>query len=60
MVAVDDGTVLDDERSGGSDFLLVRTRSNPMTQEMDTPLPAFPTPRRPQGPDAHSLDQESA
>jgi hypothetical protein len=59
-VAVDDGTVLDDERFGGSNFLLVRTAGTAKTQEMSQPLPAFPTPRRPQGPDAHPLDQESA
>ncbi|MEU1535265.1 hypothetical protein [Streptomyces fagopyri] len=60
VVAVDDGTVLDDERFGGSDFLLVRTGGAAMMQEVHAPLPAFPAPRRTQGPDAQPLDQESA
>ncbi|MET8590398.1 hypothetical protein [Streptomyces sp. NPDC005078] len=62
VVAVDDGTVLDDDLFGGSDFLLVRTGGTAMGQEplANAPLSAFPAPRRPQGPDARQLDQESA
>jgi methionine salvage enolase-phosphatase E1 len=62
VVAVDDGTVLDDVLFGGSDFLLVRTGGVSTSQKSQTnaPLPTFPAPRRPQGPDAHQLDQESA
>ncbi|MFE4331387.1 hypothetical protein ACFRQM_18750 [Streptomyces sp. NPDC056831] len=60
VVAVDDGTVLGDERFGGSDFLLVRIGGTAMVQETNAPPSAFPAPRRPQDPDAHQLDQESA
>ncbi|MEU2415764.1 hypothetical protein ABZ736_31010 [Streptomyces sp. NPDC013099] len=60
VVAVDDGMVLDDQRFGGSDFLLVRTAGTATMAETNTPLPVFPAPRRPPGPDARPLDQESA
>lgn len=59
VVAVDDGKVLEDERFGGSDFLLVRAGGTAMAQETNAPLPAFPAPRRPQRPDAQ-LDPENA
>jgi hypothetical protein len=46
LMAVDDGTVLDDERFGGSDFLLIRTVGTAIAQESQTStlLPAFTAP----------------
>ncbi|MFE0254186.1 hypothetical protein [Streptomyces sp. NPDC059010] len=61
VVAVDDGATLDDERFGGSDFLLIRTSGTAMAEPQTSPLPpAVPAPRRLEGPGARPLDQESA
>ncbi|MGW3012738.1 hypothetical protein ACWC9R_28425 [Streptomyces sp. NPDC001219] len=63
VVAIDDGTELDDEVFGGCDFLLLRTQSGPTPEpppgtEQLTP---FPAPRRPaDGAAAESMDQENS
>jgi hypothetical protein len=62
VVAIDDGTVLKDERFGGSDLLLIRTSGTAAAVEPkpEPSPPPVPASGRPVALDTHDFDQESA